>query len=144
MSLLLIRSHRARWFCLLVFVVACGPRQTVLGTSDDEVDPAFVQCVADEDCELVEMACCDTCNGGWSMSVRRGQVDAAKNRWGGDCTGQVVCTERGCAPADEPVCVEERCAVRLPMMNVIVHNPRRKDPQQRGWPPGVGPNGRLK
>lgn len=128
--------------CAAAFVaVACGPSYTVIGSAEEEIDPALVTCQRDSDCTIVEMGCCDTCNGGWSMSVRSDQVDAARQRWASEC-GQVSCTLLGCAPADQPICVEQRCAVHLPLFDTVVHNPRLKDPRQPGWPPGVGPNGR--
>jgi hypothetical protein len=71
-------------------------------------DPAAVACADDAECRVIEIACCDHCNGGTLASVRADHADeiAAAQRAG---CGDVACTERGCA-GGQPTCEQGRCA----------------------------------
>jgi hypothetical protein len=67
-------------------------------------------CQSDADCIVVEMGCCDHCNGGFLLSVNKTQVDAARAAHGEkDCTG-VACTERGCSFDPQPLCTNRQCS----------------------------------
>jgi hypothetical protein len=71
---------------------------------------AWLTCAADTDCAVVEVGCCDHCNGGRVVSVATRLAKAARTRYRPRrCPDP--CTERGCLGA-EPVCVEGRCAHR--------------------------------
>jgi hypothetical protein len=109
---------------------ACAPQVRVVGEPDARIPADFVVCQADAECAIVELGCCDTCNGGWMMSVRADHVEAARARWGDDCGGGFACTELGCVPDPAAVCYERRCVVRLG--EVLIHNPATKRGQR--WP----------
>lgn len=67
-------------------------------------------CASDDECVVVEMGCCDHCNGGWRLSVNKAHVDAATAKHHDkDCSG--ACTERGCDWATAPVCHQGACAM---------------------------------
>src|SRR5262245_27140954 len=52
-------------------------------------------CNADADCEVVEVGCCDHCNGGKVISVAKPNVAAATAKYKAtNCSG--ACTERAC------------------------------------------------
>lgn len=72
-------------------------------------DAALVACTVDADCEVVEMGCCDACNGGFYMSIAKTHHAAAIARWHEtDCSG--ACTERACEWHEAPVCDAGVCA----------------------------------
>lgn len=74
----------------------------------DPKDPMFA-CTAAADCVVVEMGCCDHCNGGWQLTVSTAHVDAANAKYHAqDCSG--ACTKRGCEWAETPVCEAGSCA----------------------------------
>jgi hypothetical protein len=70
---------------------------------------AMFACKSDDECVVLEMGCCDHCNGGWRLSVNKAHTDAAtaKHHDTG-CTG--ACTERGCDWDTAPACNEGACA----------------------------------
>jgi hypothetical protein len=70
---------------------------------------ALVACTVDADCVVVEMGCCDHCNGGALMSIAKDNKDAAMARWHAtDCNDG--CTERACDWHEAPVCDAGTCA----------------------------------
>lgn len=74
----------------------------------DPKDPMF-SCSAAADCQVVEMGCCDHCNGGWQLTVNKQQIDAAKAKYHEpNCGGP--CTERGCNWHETPACEAGTCA----------------------------------
>lgn len=71
-------------------------------------------CTADADCAVVEIGCCDHCNGGKVISVAKAHAAAATAKYKEtNCSG--TCTERGCLPA-VAVCVSRRCGYRAEWM----------------------------
>jgi hypothetical protein len=74
-----------------------------------EPDAMFV-CGTNEDCVVIELGCCDHCNGGSLLAVNLASMDAAHDRFRqSDCAG-VDCSERGCGWDYEPVCDRGTCA----------------------------------
>lgn len=72
---------------------------------------AWEACQADADCEIVEMACCDECNGGWSLSIGKAHVQELSAQYQQkDCAG-TMCTEMACGPSTA-LCKAGRCARR--------------------------------
>lgn len=87
-----------------------APRWPVL--MDRAPDPA-VSCVTDDECSVVEMGCCDHCNGGWQLAVNRDLVVEAKAQWQDlDCATEVACPETACATEPSPICDGGVCARR--------------------------------
>jgi len=76
-------------------------------------EPMFA-CVSDRDCMLVEMGCCDHCNGGSLMSVNVDHVGHAVQSWHEPSCGAAMCTKMACvADPPRPVCDGGVCARRV-------------------------------
>lgn len=70
-----------------------------------------IACQEDADCIVVELGCCDSCNGGWSASVNGEYAKDVEERNHDACSGQEVCTEMACDPAF-PRCENSTCTSR--------------------------------
>ncbi len=57
----------------------------------------YLACVSDDDCAVVELGCCDHCNGGWVMAVNGDYADDIEKIYGADCAEDHACTLMGCA-----------------------------------------------
>ena len=78
-----------------------------------ELQPdAMFSCVMDEDCAVVEMGCCDYCNGGWQMAVNSKHADRAAQIWHEPSCGTEACTKMACVDTYSPVCDGGVCARR--------------------------------
>jgi hypothetical protein len=88
---------------------ACGGKSTPAGKA---VDPALTSCQVDSDCTLINLECCDSCNGGtsWSVSVRA--AGAAKEAHGRPCGEDERCTLLACNPEPQAVCHDNTCMIR--------------------------------
>lgn len=97
----------------LIFVVACGS-----GSNDTELDgeyppslpldAEYTLCDVDGDCRLIELGCCDACNGGMQVEVNADSVDEVKARFSEQCRGGVDCSLMACSLGD-PVCIDGTC-----------------------------------
>jgi hypothetical protein len=67
-------------------------------------------CTADADCAVVDVGCCDHCNGGTAVGVHRDfAVDLRRAPTDCRTTG---CTKMACSAA-EPICRQGRCGVSI-------------------------------
>jgi hypothetical protein len=117
-----LTSMKTSLLCYLLCMVGCAaqPTPTAHPPAADPADSsvpstlessAWFSCRTDGDCTIVEMGCCDRCNGGWVMSVARAHVAPATARYKEQaCTG--VCTDRGCVDDPIPICKAGTCARR--------------------------------
>lgn len=95
---------------LVVGLVACHGKhdqQQVV-----QIDPAITTCTDDNDCKLVEMQCCDSCNGGDVWAVNAAHADEAKARYGKACGKDQRCGDRLCTPEPTAVCRLGSCATQ--------------------------------
>ena len=93
-----------------------GPADVIADTTPTDttadaggLDPAWRACQAPSDCAVIEVGCCDHCNGGEVASVNAAyteQAKAALSPPAGTCPGQ--CTLLGCAP-EVPTCDGGTC-----------------------------------
>jgi hypothetical protein len=74
-------------------------------------DPMF-SCVQDRDCTVVEMGCCDRCNGGWQLAVSRDLEDEATATWHDRMCSEAACTTFACRMELTPICDGGVCARR--------------------------------
>lgn len=75
------------------------------------LEAEFTDCEVDEDCTLVELGCCDACNGGFKVSVRTDRRQEVEREFAETCPGDFACTLLACPP-DEAVCDENNtCAI---------------------------------
>jgi hypothetical protein len=81
-------------------------------------------CRADVDCAVVEIACCDHCNGGIAVGIHRDSADAVREEYAGPdrCQG-TACTLMACAPA-VPICRQERCGISIDGTETMAPLPR--------------------
>ena len=60
------------------------------------IDGQVIACQEDDDCVIVELGCCDACNGGWSATVNKKFEDDVIERNHDTCTGNEICTDMWC------------------------------------------------
>jgi hypothetical protein len=114
----MVPPMRLIWILVLV-ANACGSPSTAPSspsasgspgatTSSSTALPAeWLACTTDEDCQAVEMGCCDHCNGGWVLGVNNASVEAARAKYRTGCT-DMACTELGCGGV-KGACREGAC-----------------------------------
>ncbi len=89
--------------------VACKSEPWVPPDQSD-LATTFTDCSGGQSCVIVELGCCDHCNGGRAVAVVAGQEDAVLAEHGESCGNNVACTEMGCAPltatCEDNVCVQ--------------------------------------
>lgn len=96
-------------FWWLLALVACG------GTTWEPIDQvdvpsSFTDCSDGSACVVVELGCCDYCNGGAAVSVRADMEQDALDTYGETCNGPVMCTQMGCAPLTAE-CQQDACVL---------------------------------
>ena len=70
-------------------------------------------CTADADCAVVELSCCDHCNGGTVVGVHKDHAaDVRAEHVPPSRCADVACTLMACAAA-EPICRAGRCGISL-------------------------------
>ncbi len=99
-------------FVPLLFLFACE------GTNPDYPPPSplpadLVTCSAPADCVIVELVCCDACNGGTAVAVRADMATSVRDTYSETCPNDVACTELGCAPTVAD-CVADVCVITEP------------------------------
>ncbi len=75
-----------------------------------ELPAEYTACDAPEDCVVVELGCCDACNGGEARSVSADQVAPVEERYAEVCQPGTACTEIGC-PAWQTTCEDNVCGL---------------------------------
>ena len=89
---------------------ATTPAPDVVAAPDGAGAENLTACHLDEDCVLIEVGCCDHCNGGKLMSVNvKAKPEALAKYKAKDCKGK-KCTLMGCMPK-VPSCVLAQTAV---------------------------------
>ncbi len=78
----------------------CGYKlpRCVEGTCTYDVVDEWDVCEIDDDCTIVELGCCDYCNGGRAVAANKGFEDFVKNTLGEECEEETMCTLMACAP----------------------------------------------
>jgi hypothetical protein len=79
-----------------------------LKSSDLQARPEWFACEVDTDCEVVQLSCCDACNGGTEIVINKKSTSAAKEAWSEECSSHPGCTERDCEDFTA-VCLEKVC-----------------------------------
>jgi hypothetical protein len=73
------------------------------------VDETLFACDSAADCVVLEMGCCDHCNGGNLMSVSSAMADVAIERYHQrDCAE--TCTDHACEGSHVALCADGQCA----------------------------------
>jgi hypothetical protein len=84
-----------------------GGDLTLPGT-DVKPDPSAQACQTSDDCVVVEIACCDHCNGGEAQAFNKARADEYRPK---NCQN-TACTRRGCGDA-VAVCANNLCKVEI-------------------------------
>ena len=78
------------------------------------LDAEYTDCSTADDCVVVELGCCDECNGGFAVAVNVDSESVVSERFTETCQEDQACTEIGCAPwvlsCDDGTCGLERQA----------------------------------
>ena len=99
--------HRLLAAAALMFTfIACNPNYP----PPDPLPAEFVACDLDTDCVLVELGCCDGCNGGETRAVAADHADAVIDQYSEVCIGETACTLVACE-AVSASCVAGVCSV---------------------------------
>jgi len=113
---------------VVVVVAALAACQKPKGPGSSSMPgPGFDErqtCEVDTDCAVVEIECCDYCNGGTVVGVHRDSATdvAAEYAPASKCEGQ-ACTEMACGPA-KAICRQERCGVSIDGREQLTPLPR--------------------
>jgi hypothetical protein len=75
------------------------------------LDGQVIACQEDSDCTVVELGCCDHCNGGWSASINKDYAEQVELRNHDSCESDEFCTEMWCG-YEFPRCVNGQCSAR--------------------------------
>lgn len=107
--------------CSLVGCKRAAPSGPPVSATFDERQA----CGADADCAVVELECCDHCNGGAVVGVHKdAAADVRKEYAPAAACGDTMCTLMACSPA-APICRQGRCGVALDGQESLPDLPRR-------------------
>ncbi|MFT6231960.1 MAG: hypothetical protein ACJAZO_002473 [Myxococcota bacterium] len=93
---------------LLSMLTACGPTEIVEDRTPTPIPATFMTCDTAEECSVLELGCCDHCNGGRAVAVSERRSADVQATYVESCTSGQACTEMGCAPL-EATCDQGRC-----------------------------------
>ncbi len=81
-------------------------------------------CGGDADCAVVQLECCDACNGGTAVGVHQDHAADVRKEYvpAGTCEG-TACTLMAC-PEPQPICRAGRCGVRVGGTETLPDLPR--------------------
>ncbi len=91
----------------LALCLACNPEYP----PPAELPAEYTACDAPDDCTVVELGCCDECNGGTARSVATEHAATVAERYAEGCAPGQGCNEMGCAPW-ATTCEDNVCGLR--------------------------------
>ncbi|MDH5673112.1 MAG: hypothetical protein OEZ06_13235 [Myxococcales bacterium] len=62
------------------------------------LDAQYTACGDVSECEVLELGCCDACNGGTAVAVHKEHAADVMERHSERCGASTACTSIGCAP----------------------------------------------
>ena len=99
-------------FTTIIAVAACSQGKSSAPSTDDDaaanISGAAIACTKNEDRVVVELGCCDHCNGGRVVAVNSKYVEEVENDYKDDCSDVHACTMRAC-PGELPRCRDGEC-----------------------------------
>lgn len=96
---------------LAMMTAGCAAPTVVPWTPPEQasLDAAWTDCSGGQSCVVVQLGCCDHCNGGAAVSVSVDAVADVEAALGEDCTDAEDCSVMGCgevsAECDQGVCI---------------------------------------
>lgn len=101
-----------RAILLTAGLAACFPLPNPNYPPELPLDPSLTTCQKDDDCVIVELGCCDACNGGFAVAVSADARGDVIEEYSESCPVNVACTLRACPPlvprCDVDTCVAEQ------------------------------------
>ena len=83
-------------------------------------------CTTDADCAVVEIECCDHCNGGTAVGVSKDTAAEIRAEYApADSCKETACTLMACADDAVPICRQERCGYAQGGQEHVTPLPRR-------------------
>ncbi|MCB9691542.1 MAG: hypothetical protein H6736_06990 [Alphaproteobacteria bacterium] len=73
-----------------------------------DIPADLLACEQPSDCVIVELGCCDHCNGGFALSVRADKASEVTDTYSETCGANTACTEMACAEL-LPTCSNNVC-----------------------------------
>ena len=115
---------RTLWITLVALVLVAGCKKQ---EAAPVVSPTFDErqaCGADEDCAVVQIECCDACNGGTAVGVHKDNAGDVRKEYvpAGSCDGK-TCTLMAC-PEPVAICRSGRCGVKIGGTETLPELPR--------------------
>ena len=96
---------------LVIVAAGCGSPEKAPWTPPEQasLDEAWTDCSGGDSCVVVQLGCCDHCNGGAAVSVSANSAADVEEALAEECTGTEDCTVMGCgevsAECDEGTCI---------------------------------------
>ena len=84
-----------RYLISFLLVSACGNPSY---PPELPLDEELTTCTADEDCVVVQLGCCDACNGGVAVSARADRAEDVRGEFAEAGCATVDCTLMDCPP----------------------------------------------
>ena len=88
------------------------PADTPSAYPPSALDAATTSCTEPSDCVVVELGCCDACNGGFAVAVNTASAAQVRADHAQDCGEGMACTEMACpdwvVTCDDGTCASER------------------------------------
>jgi len=108
---------RSSLMWLVVAVAACGKSSSAPATPSNTGDHVFDErqgCSVDADCVVVEIECCDHCNGGTIVGVHRDSAAEIRRTYtpASECQS-IACTKMACVEPPVAICRRDICGVRV-------------------------------
>jgi hypothetical protein len=95
-------------FAVILVVAACSNGEPPVNDDIVNISGVVIACAEDTDCVVVEIGCCDHCNGGEVASVNVAYAEEVEEYHTRDCGDQVMCTMMAC-PDELPRCRDGEC-----------------------------------
>lgn len=77
----------------------------------DPLDPELTACDTSPECVVVELGCCDSCNGGTAVAVNEASVEEVVERYSESCGRSYACTLMDCGTL-EATCDAGTCTLQ--------------------------------
>lgn len=76
----------------------------------DELPAEYTACQSAGDCMVVELRCCDSCQGGVAVAVNQEAFEEVTDRYGESCRPDTTCADEACQEGWVPLCEDGTCA----------------------------------
>ena len=117
--------HRALVIAALILGSSCQKGRTASGPTVGAGFDERQACSTDADCAVVEIECCDHCNGGSVVSVDRDTAADVRAEYAGPdrCKG-TACTRMACVQEPVAICRQQRCGLLMDGREIMTPLPR--------------------